>query len=234
MAIFKAGSIATEVRGKIGGLVYSRNKGGLYVRSIGVPVQPDSELQAQQRSRMAELMAAWASDLSAAERAAWEVYAANTTWYNSLGDAITLSGSQFFLRTNILRLQCSLPRIDAAPTVAGIGSRDPLSLNTIAISEADQELSFQTWTPSLWNTSPTSGLAVFIGKPVNASVNNYAGSYRFAKFVAGATPTPPSAPYTADVPFAVSQGQRVFFYTRMLSADGKVSTAQRASAIVEA
>jgi len=47
MAIIKFSAIVSDARGKIGGNVFSRNKGGSYIRSYVKPINPSTPKQTQ-------------------------------------------------------------------------------------------------------------------------------------------------------------------------------------------
>ena len=60
--------------GKLGGNVFSHNKGGQYVRQYVIPVNPDSTQQLQVRSRFGMAVATYHS-LTAEKKAMWQAYA---------------------------------------------------------------------------------------------------------------------------------------------------------------
>ena len=91
-------SIAGTASGKMGGLVFSRNKYGQYLRQRVKPVNPRSAKQTAQRSLMAGSSAQWKS-LTDLERAAWQALAANVKVRTRKGEMLNLSGQAFFVRT---------------------------------------------------------------------------------------------------------------------------------------
>ena len=70
MAIVQFGSFITEMRGKVGDLVYSRNRGGNYVKSLGTYTDPDTVPQQLIRSYMADANTYW-QILSEAQKISW-------------------------------------------------------------------------------------------------------------------------------------------------------------------
>jgi len=116
MATVKLGPMVVEARGKIGGSVFSRNKGGGYVRAYANPTNPQSGRQQIVRGYMATLQAYWRDTCTADERDGWESLAAETDFSNRVGDQIRISGLNLFLRTNTLRLLGSQAVLAAAPT----------------------------------------------------------------------------------------------------------------------
>lgn len=76
MAHIRAGSIVSDIRGKVGTEIYSRNRSGAYVKAYTSPVQPGSSSQLSAQAEFANGMAEWAS-LSNEERMKWIEFAAN-------------------------------------------------------------------------------------------------------------------------------------------------------------
>lgn len=70
MASISTGPIVSEIRGKIGDTIYSRNTGGAYSKAYVVPVQPNTAIQLTRRAQMAEAIANWQA-LSDDERMLW-------------------------------------------------------------------------------------------------------------------------------------------------------------------
>ena len=58
MALIKTGPAVAVISGSVGGTVFSRNKGGAYMRNRSIPVNPQSAAQVVVRAAMAFLTAA--------------------------------------------------------------------------------------------------------------------------------------------------------------------------------
>lgn len=101
MALLKLGSLVSEARGSIGGVVYARNRYGAYARARTKPVDPNTPLQNTYRSNMSQALAAWRA-LTQAQRALWNAYAAVHTFKNRLGEAFTPSGLNLWTRSFLL------------------------------------------------------------------------------------------------------------------------------------
>jgi hypothetical protein len=71
MARILFGNMVADARGKVGGIVYSRNTGGAYARQKVSPVQPRTPAQLNQRGRLTEVSKAWDA-LTNAQRQAWK------------------------------------------------------------------------------------------------------------------------------------------------------------------
>lgn len=105
----KFGSIVTDGSGKLGGHVYSKNRGGNYIRTNKVPSNPRSAAQILARSRFGQASAGW-KGLTEIQRAAWAEFAANNPYSDSLGDQRHLSASSAYTRS-----ANNLMNVDKAP-----------------------------------------------------------------------------------------------------------------------
>lgn len=99
MATIKFSAVVSDVRGKIGGNVFARNKGGNYIRAFAMPLNPNSTFQQTIRNRMKSLHASYQS-LSAARIQAWKNFAPGYPFANKVGESLPLSGQQLFLKLN--------------------------------------------------------------------------------------------------------------------------------------
>lgn len=88
--------LISDARGKLGGVVYSRNPYGVYVRAKTPPAQPRTALQQAGRSNFAALAAAWRA-LSPADRTAWRNYASQILRTDSLGRQSVPDGFHAYL-----------------------------------------------------------------------------------------------------------------------------------------
>ena len=113
MALIKS-SLLADIRGSIGGTTYSRNRGGSYARNRTVPINPQSISQTRARSDLAFYSVAW-SGLTSAQRLAWNQYAETVEALNVLGESITFTGQQMYIRSNTLLQLAGLADVTAAP-----------------------------------------------------------------------------------------------------------------------
>jgi hypothetical protein len=102
MARIKFGPMISEIRGAIGGVVFSRNASGAYARKNTAPVNPQTERQMTQRAILATLSEAWRS-LTQSMQEAWTTAAAEFTTTNVFGDSRTYTGLQLFMSLNLNR-----------------------------------------------------------------------------------------------------------------------------------
>ena len=89
----------SDMRGKAGGLVYSKNASGNFCKAWMKPTNPSTPKQALQRSFLAQMGANWRS-LTSGQQDDWNTFAASPpeTDYDSLGNAYLLSGFNWMCR----------------------------------------------------------------------------------------------------------------------------------------
>jgi len=102
MAKIMFGGGVSNASGKIGGTVYSRNKGGSYFRNWVYPNNPQTSKQQTQRNLLAAKSAAWRL-LTTGERDAWDTWADENPILDRLGNSIKLSGAQAYNKINMNR-----------------------------------------------------------------------------------------------------------------------------------
>lgn len=99
MAKIKFGMMMTDARGKLGGQVFSKNRGGAYVRTKVTPSNPRTLAQMESRSDLGATSSAW-NGLSNSERASWNSAVDEFKRTDIFGDLKTPSGKNLFVRLN--------------------------------------------------------------------------------------------------------------------------------------
>lgn len=232
MALILLGGGVSDIRGSIGGTVFSKNRYGSYTRNRTIPVDPGSLAQTKIRLVMGQIRDAWFNTATAAQRAAWATYAGNVSVQNRLGQSITLTGWNMFSRTNASLLYNDLALIVDAPTEFSLAEQD--STLAITVSEATQLISVAFDDTMTWCDEDDAQLLIYASRPQNETVNYFKGPYRIAGAIAGDSGTPPTSPTTIAVPFPVVEGQKVFVQARILRADGRLSAPFRVGCTVAA
>ncbi len=142
--IYTPGIAVSSMSGSVGGTTASRNRGGQYFRRRAIPTNPSSTAQQSVRAILAAQSQAW-SDLTAAQRASWELWASQNPVVNALGNQITLSGHMSFIRINSRLDLLDQPALTAPPIINA-----PLALDSIVqdgdIGIGDVDITF-TATP---------------------------------------------------------------------------------------
>ena len=124
MAIFK--SILGTISGKSGNLIFSRNKGGQYLKEYKKPTNPKTPLQTAVRQIRSQTSKAWAG-LSDDIKNEWNSFAEDNPILNRLGDPIYLSGFGWYQKAgfNYVNIGESLADIEVP------------NLETIPVMEID-------------------------------------------------------------------------------------------------
>jgi hypothetical protein len=196
----------TDASGKISGSVFSRNRGGKYVRVKVKPVNPRSLAQSHARNRLTTLSQQFRS-LTQAQIAAWNGAVDNFPKQNRLGNRTILSGIDLFISLNSNLLNTGNAVILTPPLPQAV-----IGFNTFSLVETALlfTLSFSP-TPSDASTDTliyaTNGLS-----PGNNSVKS---QYRLIGVMPAASATAFSilAMYTAKFGAPVS-GTKIFVSLR--------------------
>ena len=205
--------------GSIGGTVFSRNRFGAYIRARSVPVNPNTARQVVARNAARSISIAWQTVLTQAQRDAWNVYAANVSWTNKLGDTVNLTGLNHYLRSNSLRVQNGIARVDAAPVIFTLATAE-LAL-AVTASEATQDLTIDGDAGAAWVGEADAWQFYSMGLPQNGGIAFFGGPYRSVTAIPGAGPPPFPATPAAVFPFA--EGQRLWVRSRIARGDGRLS-----------
>ena len=220
--LFKS-TVLAQASGSVAGATFSRNRGGLYVRSRSIPTNTDSEAQRGIRNAMTALIGRWRSVLTPAQRNGWSDYAESVPVVNKLGDTVTRSGPNMYMRSNVSRLQAGLPPVDTRPGFNNFGTIGGLELG---LAVADDQEAVLVWTGTQeWAGETGSALLVYVSRPVDVSVNWFRGPYRLAATLLGNTGSPITSPQDIPLPFFVSAGSTIRAYARVTRADGRLSPA---------
>ena len=99
MAKIKFGMMMTDASGKLGGQVFSKNRGGSYVRTKVTPTNPQTSAQSTIRGIFASISSRWSS-LTDAQRASFNGYVQAYARTDIFGDLRNPSGKSLFQRLN--------------------------------------------------------------------------------------------------------------------------------------
>ncbi|MBD3309518.1 hypothetical protein GF348_24275 [candidate division KSB3 bacterium] len=222
-------NIVTQVSGSIGGLVGSHNQGGMYFRARSVPTNPQTAFQVAVRNAVTLLATAWQDTLTAAQREAWDTYAANVPLIDRLGEARNTTGIAHYVRSNVPRLQAGLARVDDGPTVFALPSFTEVTFAPAAATD-DFDVSFDN--TDAWANEDDAALLLYASRPQSATINFFKGPYRYAGRIDGDGSTAPTSPETIDSPFALTADLKQFYKAVLTRADGRLSSPFRGSGVV--
>ncbi|MCK5565505.1 MAG: hypothetical protein KAJ07_09690 [Planctomycetes bacterium] len=230
--LVKFGGGVLAASGSIGGQTFARNRSGNYVRSRTKPVNPNTARQQAVRSNMTGSTGRWSSTLTALQRAEWATYAAAIAWQNKLGETIKLTGFNHYVRSATSLLAAGGVVVDDGPAILSLPDGDPLVAVTALATGQALSVSFDDSLP--WLDEDGAHMVVQMGTPQNITRNFFNGPWRQAGVIDGDGTTAPTTPQAMTAPFAIQEGQLVYFQFRIIRADGRVSQTFRTSATVGA
>lgn len=211
-------ALITQASGSVGGMTASRNRGGMYLRSRAIPTDPNTFSQQIARALLGFISNAWAG-LTDAQREAWALYAANVPKIDALGDSISLSGQQWFVACNTVRLRAGKPVVEDGPTTY---TRAGLTPPVITAADDTPQVAFTFTNTDEWANAVGGGLSMQIGRPQGAGIAFFRGPWLFADSIDGAA-VAPASPGTIASPFAITEGQKVWVRFTAFTADGRIS-----------
>lgn len=201
----KWGALMTDGRGKIGGQVASKNRGGAYMRNKVTPVNPATTSQTTARNRLSSISQSWRS-LTEAQRDAWNGAVTNFSKTDIFGDSKNPSGFTLYQRLNNNILTMGGAIITVPPTMEGT---DQFS---------DLVLTYTSGTPSLslaftLVAGDDPGVKVFATAPQSAGVSFVKSEYRLINAAAEDLTSPYNAltAYNAVFGSVGAAGTKIFF-----------------------
>jgi len=229
MAIIKLGEGVAAASGSLGGVTFSRNRGGPYIRRRVVPVNPNTIQQQFIRSLVSQLTSLWLSTLTALQRESWDTYAFQVPLPNPLGALVNVGGLGMYVRSNVPRLQVGLSRIDNAPVEFNLGDFTAPTITTLvapnvltlAFTEADD-----------WANEDDAAMLVYGSRGQNDSINFFKGPYRAFTGILGDAAIPPTTPQILTWSFGLNIGQRGFLRAQVTRKDGRLSSDVRLFQVV--
>ena len=229
MAKIKLSAIVSEMRGKLNGSVFAKNRGGAYVRTKVTPVNPSTAAQTAVRAALTSFSQAW-RNLTQAQRDAWNGAVANFTGTDIFGDIKTPSGINLYNKLNLNLSNIGEAAISAPPTPGAVGYLSDLVL-TIDDSANTMSLAF---TPN--GMSAGQKLVVEATPQLSAGIENANSKYAKIGVFDGddASPLDLQAIYTAKFGAPVA-GKKIFVRVKAVEiASGVSGLATSTSAVVVA
>lgn len=106
--------LISDGRNKLGGVIFARNRAGVYQRARVTPANPQTTFQQANRAMFSTIVTAWRA-LTVAQRLSWNNLALSCTLTDSLGQTSMPSGFQLFTSRNRNRLLLGLAQLTDAP-----------------------------------------------------------------------------------------------------------------------
>lgn len=227
MAKIRFSTAITEMRGSVGGAVYSRNRGGGYVRARTSPVNPSSSRQTDARTVFSSAVNYWTNTMQAGERQAWDIYAAAVPYTDVFGASRYYSGQQRFIQAACAAVNAGGSYADAAVAPVIMSEAEPV-LSTGWVAEQGSAVAGSTLKLADI-VAPSDALAgdkllIHIGAPVTNATNYFKGPWRYAgasTFVSGANY--PDATITDPYGRTCAVGMVMPVQWRVIKADNRLS-----------
>lgn len=187
-----------DMRGKVNGTVFSKNRGGAYARTKVTPSNPQTSFQSAVRQRLSSFSAGFRG-LTASQILAWNVAVHDYIGTNIFGNSVTPTGLQLYVKLNAnLQMVGGTPittpplPVAITPIDCDINTLSDVAL-TLALSEitADEYYSIEASAPVspgrffLKNEYRVINAVVGTGAPIAASNQFAAYSAKFGAPVSG-------------------------------------------------
>lgn len=223
MVLIRPGNLAGEARGSIGGQTFSRNRGGMYVRSRATPTNTITPARTTIRSQFANTSSSWQTALSQAQRDSWDAWAElapEATSVNKLGDTIRIGGKAAYQRLNVRLLQAGLSPVTDPPI-----NNAPFSpIFTSLAADTDPSVPDLNLVLTTAAAGAANKVQLFAGPTIapGASILQKNQLRLVANSALNGTATTGSATYPARYGYPTI-GARSSFAMRMISEEGLVS-----------
>jgi len=200
----KFGAIVVDGRGKIGGHVASKNRGGAYLRTKVTPANAQTTYQQGVRNTFTTYSQAWRG-LSDAQRAAWNAAVASFAITNIFGDLRNPSGINLYQKLNNNLVSTGEAAISVPPLPSAVGE-----CNITAVAAA---AGAATMTITMSGAVPAdTAVKVFAAAPQSAGKSVITSELRQIAVLAAAEATPYNlaAEYIARFGSVGLAGQKIF------------------------
>jgi hypothetical protein len=127
MAKIRLGGMAAQASGGMGGIVYSHNRYGAYVRARSIPTKSMTAYALAAKARMATISQGFQA-LTAAQRAAWQAWAETNPKADVFGEKQALTAAAAYNGINVRRLLLNQVVLVNPPLMAAPASLKTLSL----------------------------------------------------------------------------------------------------------
>ena len=206
----KWGQIISEGRGKLGGLVASRNRSGSYMRTKVSPSNPQSVAQTEVRNYLTSVSQAWRG-LTSAQRLAWNNAVASFKSTNIFGDGVTPSGFNLYSRLNQNLKLIGASVITTPPLPANVPAFTSCTI-TPDFTTGDFEVAFA---PAI---GATENVLVYATPGVSAGKSFVKSEYRLIEILdtADVTPYDITTSYTAAFGALPAVGTKAFVKMRQV------------------
>lgn len=226
MAKIKFGALMTDARGKLGGHVFSKNRGGAYLRTKVTPSNPQTEDQQANRSLLGYLAQQW-STLTEPQRASWNNAVGDWKSTNIFGDSVNPSGKSLFTSLNKNLLNVGGTLMTDAPA--------KVQMAILGLSGFVVDISSSTITPQFSGVITGFDVVISATAPLTQGTSFVKNRLR-SIYKAAAASIDEEDIYTAYVakfgePVA---GQNIHFEMKLVATNGQMSVPENTKGLVQA
>lgn len=226
MAKIKFGMMMTDASGKLGGHVFAKNRGGSYVRTKGIPTNPQTSFQSSVRSMFAAISSAW-SGLAVSARLSWNEAVSSYATTDIFGDLRNPSGKALFQRLNQNLALSGQAQLTVCP--------QPLAVPNGLLSLAGADVSSTTLDIETKGDSTGSVMVISATPKVSAGTSFVKNDYRDIGFFSGAPDL--AAEVWGDYVSrfgVIAVGDHIYVGIRFVNANGQASPMQTTKLVVQA
>ncbi len=220
MAKVKFSALLAEMRNKLNGSVFSRNRGGNYLRTKVTPLNPQTAAQTAARNRLTTFSQGWRS-LTQSQRDAWNSAVGNFATTDIFGDLRNPTGLQLYVRLN--------SNIDLGGGAAILLPPNPQGSNALSSLALVADATGGTFDVTFAPTPVPAGHAMIIESTagLSAGINNASAEFRVISIVAAAVISPQDVFAAQVAKFgALSVGLKYFIRVKLIRlSTGEVSQA---------
>jgi len=213
MAGILPGPLVSDIRGKVGEVIFQRNQGGNFVRSTYTWEQPDSDEQKAVRDTLKFLQVAWSDSLTELQRTRWRTYAHRWPLPDRWGNYTLTNGYTYFIRVNFYHYLAFADLEFLDPPNTG-----PLHIPTFTFTaDANTDTVTITLPPTSYTPPPQNlRLWIYVSRPAKASLLTCKLGYRYAgtNIYTGTWQTDP---WTTPAPWPFAPGEKIF--ARLIAQD---------------
>lgn len=229
MAVVKTGSIVTDIRGSVGDETYSRNQGGIYVRTRKGPGGTPTAKQTAITDAMSDLSQAWSDTLTEAQRSSWRQYANEHPRPNRWGTKLCTNGYTRFIAVNFPEyVRTSAILRSSAPTAPPI--RPPQFAFTILATGGQITVTLPLTIPL--PSTGTFRVYLYVSPWQSQGINYYSAPFQYKSTNLKTSGTWGTSPW--NVPVSTPTSGDIKFFARLRAQDtatGAISTIAQANAI---
>lgn len=222
-------AVVADMRGKLAGTVFSKNKGGAYARTKVTPTNPQTLAQNGVRAVLTGFSQGWRG-LTQAARDSWDAAVGSFPRTNVFGSPKTLSGHQLYVSLNSQLSAAGASSIGTPPVPTGAPAVNSLSGSAAAGAG--------TFTAA-FDPDPVpadSALIIDATAQVSPGKKNLSNLYRQIQVEAAADASPADIATAYVAKFgSLIEGQKIGLRARIVNTDtGEVSGQVTAEVIVAA